>query len=65
MQRRHKIVASAKKLSGFRNHRKKGASKLRLAELILKLQPDTERIIVLGGTAPLDRSYLGRTEEGN
>jgi signal transduction histidine kinase len=32
-------------------------------ELILKLQPDTERIVVIGGTAPLDRRYLGRTEE--
>ena len=32
-------------------------------ELILKLQPDTQRIVVIGGTAPLDRRYLGRTEE--
>ena len=32
-------------------------------ELILKLQPETERIVVIGGTAPLDRRYLGRTEE--
>ena len=32
-------------------------------ELILKLQPDTERIVVIGGTAPLDRRYLSRTEE--
>jgi signal transduction histidine kinase len=32
-------------------------------ELILKLQPDTERIVVIGGTGPLDRRYLGRTEE--
>jgi signal transduction histidine kinase len=32
-------------------------------EIILKLQPDTQRIIVIGGTAPLDRRYLGRTEE--
>jgi signal transduction histidine kinase len=32
-------------------------------ELILKLQPDTERIVVIGGTAPLDRRYLGRTEK--
>ena len=32
-------------------------------ELILKLQRDTERIVVIGGTAPLDRRYLGRTEE--
>ena len=32
-------------------------------ELILKLQQDTERIVVIGGTAPLDRRYLGRTEE--
>ena len=32
-------------------------------ELILKLQPDTERIIVIGGTAPLDRRYLTRTKE--
>ena len=31
-------------------------------ELILKLQPDTERIVVIGGTAPLDRRYLTRTE---
>jgi signal transduction histidine kinase/ABC-type uncharacterized transport system substrate-binding protein len=32
-------------------------------ELILKLQPDTQRIVVIGGSAPLDRRYLGRTEE--
>ena len=32
-------------------------------ELIMKLQPDTQRIVVIGGTAPLDRRYLGRTEE--
>jgi PAS domain S-box-containing protein len=32
-------------------------------ELILKLQPETERIVVIGGTAQLDRRYLGRTEE--
>jgi hypothetical protein len=33
------------------------------SELILKLQPDTERIVVIGGTAPLDRRYLTRTKE--
>jgi signal transduction histidine kinase len=32
-------------------------------ELILKLQPDTERIVVIGGMAALDRRYLGLTEE--
>ena len=32
-------------------------------ELILKLQPDTERIVVIGGTAPLDRRYLSRTRK--
>lgn len=32
-------------------------------ELILEVQPDTERIVVIGGTAPLDRRYLDRTEE--
>jgi signal transduction histidine kinase len=32
-------------------------------EIVLRLQPDTERIVVIGGTAPLDRRYLGGTEE--
>jgi signal transduction histidine kinase len=32
-------------------------------ELILKLQPDTQRIVVIGGNAPLDQRYLSRTEE--
>jgi signal transduction histidine kinase len=29
---------------------------------ILKLQPDTQRIVVIGGTAPLDQVHLGRAE---
>jgi PAS domain S-box-containing protein len=32
-------------------------------ELILRLQPDTRRIVVIGGTSPLDRIFLRKTEE--
>ena len=32
-------------------------------EVILKLQPETERIVVIGGTAPLDKLFLSKTED--
>jgi signal transduction histidine kinase len=32
---------------------------------ILKVQPETQRIVVIGGTAPLDQLYLARTEEAS
>lgn len=31
--------------------------------VILKIQPETQRIVVIGGTAPLDQLFLSRTEE--
>ena len=51
---------------GFGNHVTGVVQRIDFAgalELILKLQPETERIVVIGGTAPLDRRYLSRTEE--
>jgi signal transduction histidine kinase len=51
---------------GFGNHVTGVVQRIDFAgalELILKLQPDTERIIVIGGIAPLDRRYLTRTKE--
>ncbi|HEY7319789.1 MAG TPA: ATP-binding protein [Candidatus Binatia bacterium] len=51
---------------GFGNHVTGVVQRIDFAgalELILKLQPETERIIVIGGTAPLDHRYLTRTKE--
>ena len=33
--------------------------------LIMRLQPDTRRIVVIGGTADMDRATLGRIEEAS
>jgi ABC-type uncharacterized transport system substrate-binding protein len=32
-------------------------------ELILRLHPDTRRIVVIGGTSPLDRTFLRKAED--
>jgi signal transduction histidine kinase/ABC-type uncharacterized transport system substrate-binding protein len=34
-------------------------------DLVLKVQPETRRIVVIGGTAPLDQLYLARSEEAS
>jgi signal transduction histidine kinase len=34
-------------------------------DVVLKVQPETQRIVVIGGTAPLDQLYLARSEEAS
>jgi PAS domain S-box-containing protein len=48
-------------VSGVAQHVDPGAS----MELILRLQPDTRRIVVVGGTAGVDRDVLDRVREAS